>query len=152
MFVFHLFYVVRMFIKIKAVMPMTKSNIDIHTCLSKLVNFVWFSRIAIVSSIFFILSYSSSVPSLRILLVVHNVYPYTTLSSSHVCVVWFRDWTISYCSYRIVNFHLFTGKNGVYDNLVKEVREAFEACDLVRVDCSGLNKSDCRKIGAKLKV
>jgi RNA-binding protein YhbY len=44
------------------------------------------------------------------------------------------------------------GKNGVYLNLVKQVREAFEACDLVRVDCSGLNKSDCRKIGAKLKV
>ncbi|XP_066331060.1 CRS2-associated factor 1, chloroplastic isoform X2 [Miscanthus floridulus] len=43
------------------------------------------------------------------------------------------------------------GKNGVYANLVKQVREAFEACDLVRVDCSGLNKSDCRKIGAKLK-
>lgn len=43
------------------------------------------------------------------------------------------------------------GKNGVYANLVNEVREAFEACDLVRVDCSGLNKSDCRKIGAKLK-
>ncbi|CAN6284552.1 unnamed protein product [Urochloa humidicola] len=43
------------------------------------------------------------------------------------------------------------GKNGVYVNLVKQVREAFEACDLVRVDCSGLHKSDCRKIGAKLK-
>ncbi|XP_051213998.1 CRS2-associated factor 1, chloroplastic [Lolium perenne] len=43
------------------------------------------------------------------------------------------------------------GKNGVYTHLVKEVREAFEACDLVRIDCSGLNKSDCRKIGAKLK-
>uniref|UniRef100_A0ACD5Z0Y3 Uncharacterized protein n=1 Tax=Avena sativa TaxID=4498 RepID=A0ACD5Z0Y3_AVESA len=43
------------------------------------------------------------------------------------------------------------GKNGVYAHLVKEVREAFEACDLVRIDCSGLNKSDCRKIGAKLK-
>lgn len=47
---------------------------------------------------------------------------------------------------------IFKGKNGVYLNLVKQVREAFEACDLVRVDCSGLNKSDCRKIGAKLKV
>ncbi|GJN05299.1 hypothetical protein PR202_ga22917 [Eleusine coracana subsp. coracana] len=43
------------------------------------------------------------------------------------------------------------GKNGVYVNLVKQVREAFEVCDLVRVDCSDLNKSDCRKIGAKLK-
>jgi hypothetical protein len=137
-----------MFIKIKAVMPVTKSNADIHTCLSKLVNFVWYSY----NPLFAIVSYSSSVPSLRILLVVHN-YLYTTLSSSHVCIVWFRDWTISYGSYGIVNlFHLFTGKNGVYDNLVKEVREAFEACDLVRVDCSGLNKSDCRKIGAKLKV
>jgi RNA-binding protein YhbY len=52
----------------------------------------------------------------------------------------------------ISSFHLFTGKNGVYTHLVKEVREAFEACDLVRIDCSGLNKSDCRKIGAKLKV
>ncbi|GJN31925.1 hypothetical protein PR202_gb20383 [Eleusine coracana subsp. coracana] len=43
------------------------------------------------------------------------------------------------------------GKNGVYVNLVKQIREAFEVCDLVRVDCSDLNKSDCRKIGAKLK-
>ncbi|XP_026661375.1 CRS2-associated factor 1, chloroplastic-like [Phoenix dactylifera] len=42
-------------------------------------------------------------------------------------------------------------KNGVYCNLVKQVREAFEACELVRINCKGLNKSDCRKIGAKLK-
>ncbi|XP_010917763.1 CRS2-associated factor 1, chloroplastic [Elaeis guineensis] len=42
-------------------------------------------------------------------------------------------------------------KNGMYCNLVIEVREAFEACELVRVNCTGLNKSDCRKIGAKLK-
>ncbi|EHA8591691.1 CRS2-associated factor 1, chloroplastic [Cocos nucifera] len=42
-------------------------------------------------------------------------------------------------------------KNGVYCNLVKQVREAFEACELVRISCKGLNKSDCRKIGAKLK-
>ncbi|XP_008801506.2 CRS2-associated factor 1, chloroplastic [Phoenix dactylifera] len=42
-------------------------------------------------------------------------------------------------------------KNGLYGNLVKDVREAFEACELVRVNCTGLNKSDCRKIGAKLK-
>ncbi|KAL9242329.1 hypothetical protein vseg_016341 [Gypsophila vaccaria] len=43
------------------------------------------------------------------------------------------------------------GKNGVYVNLVKTVREAFEICDLVRVNCQGLNPSDYRKIGAKLK-
>ncbi|KAK9705988.1 hypothetical protein RND81_07G097200 [Saponaria officinalis] len=43
------------------------------------------------------------------------------------------------------------GKNGVYVNLVKTVREAFEVCDLVRVNCQGLNPSDYRKIGAKLK-
>jgi len=40
----------------------------------------------------------------------------------------------------------------VYINLVKNVKEAFEACELVRIDCKGLNKNDCRKIGAKLKV
>ncbi|PKA45716.1 CRS2-associated factor 1, chloroplastic [Apostasia shenzhenica] len=42
-------------------------------------------------------------------------------------------------------------KNGVYCNLVKDVQEAFEECELVRINCKGLNKSDCRKIGAKLK-
>lgn len=43
------------------------------------------------------------------------------------------------------------GKNGVYSNLVKNVREAFEACDLVRINCQGMNSSDYHKIGAKLK-
>ncbi|KAJ8564469.1 hypothetical protein K7X08_000929 [Anisodus acutangulus] len=42
-------------------------------------------------------------------------------------------------------------KNGVYCDLVKNVREAFEACELVRINCQGLNPSDYRKIGAKLK-
>ena len=40
----------------------------------------------------------------------------------------------------------------MYCNLVRNVREAFEECELVRIDCQGLNKSDTRKIGAKLKV
>lgn len=43
------------------------------------------------------------------------------------------------------------GKNGVYSNLVKNVREAFEACNLVRINCQGMNSSDYHKIGAKLK-
>ncbi|KAG0456015.1 hypothetical protein HPP92_023803 [Vanilla planifolia] len=43
------------------------------------------------------------------------------------------------------------GKNGLYANLVKNVQEAFEECELVRINCKGLNKSDCRKIGAKLR-
>lgn len=47
---------------------------------------------------------------------------------------------------------LGTGKNGVYMNLVKNVREAFEECELVRINCEGMNGSDYRKIGAKLKV
>lgn len=42
------------------------------------------------------------------------------------------------------------GKNGVYCDLVKNVREAFEACELARINCQGLNGSDYRKIGAKL--
>ncbi|KNA11888.1 hypothetical protein SOVF_130640 isoform B [Spinacia oleracea] len=43
------------------------------------------------------------------------------------------------------------GKNNVYAGLAKNVREAFEACELVRINCQGMNPSDCRKIGAKLK-
>ncbi|XP_050378418.1 CRS2-associated factor 1, chloroplastic [Argentina anserina] len=43
------------------------------------------------------------------------------------------------------------GKNGVYSDLVDNVREAFEECELVRIDCQGMNGSDYRKIGAKLK-
>lgn len=43
------------------------------------------------------------------------------------------------------------GKNGVYCDLVKNVREAFEACELVRINCQGMNPSDYKKIGAKLK-
>lgn len=51
-----------------------------------------------------------------------------------------------------LTYDVGTGKNGVYCNLVKHVREAFEECELVRVNCQGLNKSDTRRIGAKLKV
>lgn len=46
----------------------------------------------------------------------------------------------------------FAAKNGVYCDLVKNIREAFEVCELVRINCQGLNSSDYRKIGAKLKV
>ncbi|ERN15076.1 hypothetical protein AMTRI_Chr05g57720 [Amborella trichopoda] len=42
-------------------------------------------------------------------------------------------------------------KNGVYVDLVKNVKEAFEECELVRINCQGLNASDYKKIGAKLK-
>ncbi|MCO5592334.1 hypothetical protein L7F22_046335 [Adiantum nelumboides] len=43
------------------------------------------------------------------------------------------------------------GKNGVYINLVNDVRAAFKVDDLVRINCCGLNPSDYKKIGAKLK-
>ncbi|XP_027358203.1 CRS2-associated factor 1, chloroplastic [Abrus precatorius] len=42
-------------------------------------------------------------------------------------------------------------KNGVYWDLVANVREAFEECELVRINCQGLNISDYRRIGGKLK-
>ncbi|GLU09915.1 hypothetical protein SLE2022_267500 [Rubroshorea leprosula] len=42
-------------------------------------------------------------------------------------------------------------KNGVYCDLVKNVREAFEECELVRINCQGIKGSDYHKIGAKLK-
>lgn len=40
----------------------------------------------------------------------------------------------------------------MYINLVKQVREAFEVCELVRLNCKGMNRSDFKKIGAKLQV
>lgn len=53
----------------------------------------------------------------------------------------------------LINVYLsFAAKNGVYCDLVENVREAFEACELVRINCQGLNPSDYKKIGAKLKV
>ncbi|XP_027346455.1 CRS2-associated factor 2, chloroplastic [Abrus precatorius] len=42
-------------------------------------------------------------------------------------------------------------KNGVYTSLVKDVRDAFEGCPLVKIDCKGLDPSDYKKLGAKLK-
>ncbi|PWA71932.1 RNA-binding CRS1 / YhbY (CRM) domain-containing protein [Artemisia annua] len=42
-------------------------------------------------------------------------------------------------------------KNGVYLNLVKDVRHAFEESKLVKIDCRGMHASDYKKIGAKLK-
>lgn len=45
-----------------------------------------------------------------------------------------------------------TAKNGVYLNLVKDVRHAFEESTLVKIDCRGMHASDYKKIGAKLKV
>ncbi|KAJ4968389.1 hypothetical protein NE237_015090 [Protea cynaroides] len=42
-------------------------------------------------------------------------------------------------------------KNGVYINLVKDVRDAFEGSPLVKIDCTGMHASDYKKIGAKLK-
>jgi hypothetical protein len=43
-------------------------------------------------------------------------------------------------------------KNGIYISLVKDVQDAFEANEIAKVDCEGLNPSDYKKIGAKLRV
>ncbi|GAU41146.1 hypothetical protein TSUD_190460 [Trifolium subterraneum] len=42
-------------------------------------------------------------------------------------------------------------KNGVYTTLVQDVRDAFEGSHLVKIDCKGLDPSDYKKLGAKLK-
>ncbi|XP_077214201.1 RNA-binding CRS1 / YhbY (CRM) domain-containing protein [Tasmannia lanceolata] len=42
-------------------------------------------------------------------------------------------------------------KNGFYGSLVPMVRDAFLTDELVRIDCQGLEKSDYRKIGCKLR-
>lgn len=52
----------------------------------------------------------------------------------------------------LFNFPFAIGKNGVYNKLPQQIREAFEVCELVRVNCKGMNRSDYKKIGAKLQV
>ncbi|KAG6426601.1 hypothetical protein SASPL_110827 [Salvia splendens] len=42
-------------------------------------------------------------------------------------------------------------KNGVYITQVRDMRTVFEGSELVRIDCRGLQPSDYKKIGAKLK-
>jgi len=43
-------------------------------------------------------------------------------------------------------------KNGYYAFLVPMVRDAFLSCELVRIDCEGLERKDYKKIGCKLRV
>ncbi|WVZ11914.1 hypothetical protein V8G54_016444 [Vigna mungo] len=57
------------------------------------------------------------------------------------------------CTWKLFAFWtLMLTKNGVYTSLVKDVRDAFEGSILVKVNCKGLDPSDYKKIGAKLKV
>lgn len=57
-------------------------------------------------------------------------------------------------AYYILIFCVFilAAKNGIYLNLVKDVRDAFDGSPLVKIDCQGLHASDYKKIGAKLMV
>lgn len=43
-------------------------------------------------------------------------------------------------------------RNGVYVNVVERVREAFKTEEVVRLDCTHVGTSDCKKIGVKLRV
>ncbi|KAA8523692.1 hypothetical protein F0562_010115 [Nyssa sinensis] len=42
-------------------------------------------------------------------------------------------------------------RNGVYVNVVERLREAFEIEEVVRLDCSRVGTSDCKRIGVKLR-
>eukprot|EP00250_Pteridium_aquilinum_P016984 c23395_g2_i1 orf=148-1905(+) len=42
-------------------------------------------------------------------------------------------------------------KNGYYGDLVENIREAFQEDNLVRIDCTAVNRPDYKKIGAKLR-
>lgn len=42
-------------------------------------------------------------------------------------------------------------KNGYYAFLVPMVRDAFLSCELVRIDCQGLERTDYKKVGCKLR-
>ncbi|KAB2605922.1 hypothetical protein D8674_005639 [Pyrus ussuriensis x Pyrus communis] len=43
-------------------------------------------------------------------------------------------------------------RNGVYVNVVDRVREAFNTEEVVRLDCTHVGTSDCKRIGVKLRV
>lgn len=43
-------------------------------------------------------------------------------------------------------------RNGVYVNVVERVREAFKTVEVVRLDCTHVGTSDCKRIGVKLRV
>jgi len=45
-----------------------------------------------------------------------------------------------------------SARNGVYVNVVGRVREEFETEEIVRLDCTHVGMSDCKRIGVKLKV
>lgn len=40
----------------------------------------------------------------------------------------------------------------MYVNVVERVREAFKTREVVRLDCTHVGTSDCKKIGVKLRV
>ncbi|KNA21663.1 hypothetical protein SOVF_041190 [Spinacia oleracea] len=42
-------------------------------------------------------------------------------------------------------------RNGVYVNVVQRVRDAFDTEEVVRLDCTYVGTSDCKRIGVKLK-
>lgn len=42
-------------------------------------------------------------------------------------------------------------RNGVYVNVAARVREAFKTSEVVRLDCTHVGTSDCKKIGVKLR-
>jgi hypothetical protein len=43
-------------------------------------------------------------------------------------------------------------RNGVHVNDVEKVREAFKTEEVVRLDCTHVGTSDCKRIGVKLRV
>ncbi|GMH05735.1 hypothetical protein Nepgr_007575 [Nepenthes gracilis] len=42
-------------------------------------------------------------------------------------------------------------RNGVYVNVMRRVRDAFETEEVVRLDCTHVGTSDCKRIGVKLR-
>lgn len=47
---------------------------------------------------------------------------------------------------------LCSARNGVYVNVVARVWEAFQTEEVVRLDCTHVGMSDCKRIGVKLRV
>lgn len=46
----------------------------------------------------------------------------------------------------------YAARNGVYVYAVERLQAAFKMEEVLRLDCKGVDTSDCKKIGVKLKV
>ncbi|TKY64083.1 CRS2-associated factor 1 [Spatholobus suberectus] len=72
------------------------------------------------------------------------------LTKLGMCIV-FSNFSCQYAFANIIDSEVNCSQNGYYTFLVPMVRDAFLSCELVRIDCQGLERKDYKKIGCKLR-